>query len=89
MRSTRATVGGCGTAVAPNVYFPPMHGRNVGNELSVVAYRSTGAVTWDFQADDAGMSNVYGTNLVAGGTPHAIFPGVGMYLVFLAGSPAL
>jgi len=84
-----ATVGGFSTAFAPNVYFAPLLRRIVGNELSIVAYRAGGASTWDFTADDAGFSNLYGTNKVAGGTPHPIFPGVGMYLVFLAGSPAL
>ena len=84
-----ATVGGFSTAFAPNLYFPPVLRRVVGNELSVVAYRTAGATEWDFTADDAGMSNLYGTNLVTGGDPHAVFPGVGMYLVFLAGSPAL
>ena len=83
------TVGGFSTAVAPNVYFSPLLRRILGNELSVVAYRTAGATTWDFQADDAGLSNLYGTNQVTGGDPHAVFPGVGMYLVFLAGSPAL
>ena len=82
-----ATVGGFGTAFAPNVYFPPILRRVVGNELSVVAYRTSGATEWDFANDDAGMSNLYGTNL--GGVAHPVFPGVGMYLVFLAGSPAL
>lgn len=85
------SVGGFSTAFAPNVYFPPVLRRVLGNELSVVAYRPTdvGAVTWDFSADDAGISNLYGTNQVTGGDQHPVFPGVGMYLVFLAGSPAL
>ena len=86
-----ASVGGFSTAFGPNVYFPPLLRRNLGNELSVVAYRAEalGGATWNFQDDDAGISNVYGTNQITGGTPHPVFPGVGMYLVFLAGSPAL
>jgi hypothetical protein len=84
-----ATVGGETIAHAPNAYFAPILRRVVGNELSVVAYRTDGATEWDFQADDAGISNVYGTNQVTGGTPHPVFPNVGMLLVFLAGSPAL
>lgn len=82
------TVGDETIAHAPNAYFAPLQRRVVGNELSVVAYRAAGEDTWDFAGDDAGISNVYGTNL--GGTEtHPIFPNVGMFLVFLAGSPAL
>jgi len=83
------TVGGETTGHGPSVYFPPILRRVVGNELSVLAYRepNTGGSTWDFQTDDAGISNVYGTN--QGGDQHPVFPNVGMLLVFLAGSPAL
>lgn len=84
-----ATVGGFGTAFGPSVYFSPLLRRVLGNELSIVAYRAAGNTTWDFTGDDGGMSNLYGQNLVTGGTRHAIFPGIGLYLVFLAGSPAL
>lgn len=84
-----ATVGGETIGHAANAYFAPVLKRVLANELSVVAYRASdvGGATWNFSTDDAGMSNVYGTN--QGGTRHAVFPNVGMLLVFLAGSPAL
>ena len=80
------SVGGVAAAYAPN-NFARLLRRVEGNELSIVTYRAAGGTTWDFAGDDAGISNVYGTN--QGGDAHEIFLGVGMYLVFLAPAPAL
>lgn len=83
-----ATVGGETIAHAPNAYFNPLLRRVLGNELSVVCYRTEGdSDTWNFAGEDGGLSNVYGRNL--SGIQHPIFENVGMLLVFVAGSPAL
>lgn len=82
-----ATVGGETIGHSPNAYFPAVLRRVQGNELSVVVYRETGGSTWDFTAEDGGISNVYGTNL--SGVGHPVFKNVGILLVFLTGSPAL
>ena len=72
------SVVGATTAFAPNNYFPPLIRRALGDELSIVAYRTGGDPTWEFEGDDAGIKLVYGND----------FPGVGIVLLSLAGSPA-
>lgn len=70
-------------ATGPNQWFVPCWSRIYGDELSVVAYRIGGGATWDFDAEDAGLSNVYGVN--QGGEPRQTpIPGLGMLLLTTA-----
>lgn len=84
------SVGGDGNAYAPNNYNRFLR-RVEGNELSIVGYRTSGDATWDFSGDDAGISNLFGTNLGGTGSSveHPVFTGVGLYVVFMVPSPAL
>lgn len=62
-------------------YFPPYLKAILGNELSIVAYKSSG--NWDFRdtsaSGDSSISDLFGINV--GGAAHPVYPGVGILLV--------
>jgi hypothetical protein len=68
----------------PNFFFPPILRPCVGDQLSVVAYRTEpqDPANWDFAAaEDATFSNIYGTDV--GGVGHPVIPTLGVWLIIL------
>lgn len=69
-------------SVDPNFFFPPILRPCVGDQLQIVAYRSTDLVAnWDFATEDMPFSNIYGTDV--GGAGHPVLPNLGIWLIVL------
>jgi hypothetical protein len=68
-------------AVQPNFFFPPILRPCVGDQLSIVAYRSADPANWDFASTDAPFSNIYGADV--GGDGHPVLPNLGIWLIIL------